>query len=200
MSNTGLLGSSTYCYDRLPLNVAASSAVDAGRFALPISVAWRADDLTSFEPPSAPLTALRNAGYAIAAETSSASATPTQSSSEETELSSGAAAGLGVGITIAVFAIAGLLWWYIRYHRSHRRVVDHQAGVDRGQADETVLKAEKDGRERYEADSTQLQPEKDGAERHEIGAGKPAEIEARSLAELDSGWQAAEIDAPAGRS
>lgn len=180
----------TYCYSGIPLG---SNETGSAIYALPVSVAWEEDDLTKFDPPSAPITAMKRDGWALPSSSPSQNATitpapssssspaetpsatsPSPSPSRGGGFSTGAAAGTGVGVTVVAFAAIGVLWWYTRRHRTRRK---HDGEV--AEAEEAApYRAEKDGTERYEADAK----------------GKLAEAEGKSVAELDSGWQAPEVD------
>lgn len=183
MSSTAVHDATIYCHDGPTLGAAAG-----GRFALPVSVAWRADDQELFSPPYAPVAALGSNGYNVSfldtPEPSSRPAGDTSSASPRSSggFSTGAIAGTAAGVAVVVLAALAVLWWYIRRRRrrsrqpsaSTRDGVGETAGVD-------VLP---------------LRTEKDGDERFEIGdTAKPNEAGGTSIAELDGGWQAAEVDA-----
>ncbi|KAK3073692.1 hypothetical protein LTR53_004506 [Teratosphaeriaceae sp. CCFEE 6253] len=82
-----------------------------------IQVAWAVSDLPSFSPASAPILG------AQAEATSSASPGPTETGAlKNTSKKSGAAAGIGVGLGLAaLFAILGLLTWYLIRRRRRTR-------------------------------------------------------------------------------
>lgn len=175
-----------YCYDGPTLGANGS-----GRYALPVSAVWGSTDLKLFSPTAAPLIGLRDAGYPLIES----------SSSEGGSFSAGTSAGTAVGITIVVFAMAGALWRYIRRHRRARRRARVTTEQELTELTEGIGRMEKDGQERYEADNSQAGAEKDGNERFEAGdTGKPAEIATTTttLAELDGGWQAPEVDGNGG--
>lgn len=191
----------TYCYSSPSMGAYANAT---GKYALPISVAWAESDLTKFQPPSAPLTALRRDGWTLAPATTAANSTitpaptstPTLPPSSQTAsttsttggneqaggFSTGAAAGIGVGATVVAFAGIGLLWWYMR-HRRRNRSLSTRHGEVTDTAETVTDPKEKDGNARFEVGNNE----------------KPSEAAGRSIAELDSGWQAPEIDGASAR-